>query len=36
MDFRFRFQRIDGVSHWLMLDRQASVNRAVLDWLTAD
>lgn len=31
----WRYVRIDGASHWMMLDRPQAVNSALLEWLSA-
>lgn len=36
MAAEWRYERIEGGSHWVMLDRPDEVNRLLLDWLGAD
>ena len=33
MDADWRYERIEGGSHWVMLDRAQEVNALILDWL---
>jgi pimeloyl-ACP methyl ester carboxylesterase len=32
----WRYVRIDGASHWMMLDQPQRVNELMLDWLQQD
>ena len=32
----WRYERVDGASHWMMLDRPEQVNELLLDWFTKD
>jgi len=34
MDAPWEYVRVEGASHWLMLDRPAHVNRLLVDFLT--
>ena len=36
MSAAWRYQRIDGASHWVMLDRPGAFNELLLDWLRDD
>lgn len=33
MDAPWRYERIEGASHWVMLDKPQEVNRLILEWL---
>ena len=32
----WRYEQIDGASHWIQLDAPDQLNRLLLDWLGAD
>jgi pimeloyl-ACP methyl ester carboxylesterase len=32
----WRYERIEGASHWMMLDRPQELNALLLDWLAAE
>jgi hypothetical protein len=36
MATEWRYERIEGGSHWPMLDRLDEVTRLILDWLGAE
>lgn len=35
MSAPWRYERIDGASHWMQMDHPEQVNELLLDWLTA-